>query len=40
MVKTVNAMKKKEETAPAEPAAPAPEVVLLGEIRDLLMGKK
>ena len=33
MVKVMNSMKKKEEEAPAEPAA---QEVLLGEIRDLL----
>ena len=36
MVKAINSMKKKEEAAPATPPAPAPDVVLLGEIRDLL----
>ena len=39
VIKGINAMKKKEEPAPAEPEAPAPkpdDVVLLEEIRDLL----
>jgi len=36
VVKSVNAMKRKEEEAPAEPPAPSKEEVLLGEIRDLL----
>lgn len=39
IIKAMNSLKKKEEEAPAEPeapAAPAPEVVLLEEIRDLL----
>ena len=39
IIKGMNSLKKKEEEAPAEPeapAAPAPEVVLLEEIRDLL----
>lgn len=36
LVKGVNAMKRKEEEAPAEPAAPPAEEVLLTEIRDLL----
>jgi large conductance mechanosensitive channel len=35
-VKSMNAMKKKEEAAPKAPAAPAREEVLLEEIRDLL----
>ena len=35
-VKAMNSMKKKEAEAPAEPAAPSNEEVLLGEIRDLL----
>lgn len=36
LIKAMNAMKKKEEEKAAEPAAPAPDVVLLMEIRDLL----
>ena len=39
MVKAINAMKRKEEAAPAAPPAPSKEVVLLGEIRDLLKSK-
>lgn len=43
VIKGINAMKKKEEPAPAEPEAPAPkpdDVVLLEEIRDLLKNQK
>jgi large conductance mechanosensitive channel len=36
VVKGFNEMKKKKEEAPAEPAAPPADVVLLEEIRDLL----
>jgi len=36
IVKGINRMKKKQEEAPAAPAAPTKEEVLLGEIRDLL----
>ena len=36
VVKAVNAMRKQEEEAPAEPPAPPEDVVLLAEIRDLL----
>ena len=36
MVKGVNAMRKKEEEAPKAPPAPAEDIVLLTEIRDLL----
>ena len=36
VIKGMNSMKKKEETAPAAPPAPSKEEVLLGEIRDLL----
>jgi large conductance mechanosensitive channel len=39
VVKAINAMKKKEEEAPAEPAKPSNEEVLLTEIRDLLKNK-
>ena len=43
VIKGINAMKKKEEPAPAEPEVPAPkpdDVVLLEEIRDLLKKQK
>jgi large conductance mechanosensitive channel len=36
LVKSFNKLKTAEATAPAAPPPPAPEVVLLGEIRDLL----
>lgn len=36
VIKAMNSMKKKEETAPAPPPAPSKEEVLLTEIRDLL----
>ena len=36
VIKGINAMKKKEEAAPAAPPAPSPQEVLLREIRDLL----
>lgn len=36
LVRAVNNMMKKEEEAPAEPAAPPAQEVLLSEIRDLL----
>lgn len=39
-VKAMNALKKKEAAAPAEPAAPPNQEVLLGEIRDLLKDMK
>lgn len=39
-VKAINRMKRAEETAPAEPPAPAPDVVLLQEIRDLLKSQQ
>lgn len=39
LVKGMNSMKKKEEEAPAEPAAPPAEQVLLEEIRDILKTK-
>ncbi|MDO7667880.1 MAG: MscL family protein, partial [Pseudomonadota bacterium] len=35
-IKVMNSLKKKEEAAPAAPAKPSTEVVLLTEIRDLL----
>ncbi len=39
MIKVMNALKKKEEAAPAFPPAPSKEEVLLTEIRDLLKKK-
>jgi large conductance mechanosensitive channel len=39
-IKLINAFKKKEEAAPAMPAAPSNEELLLAEIRDLLKEKK
>lgn len=36
IVKGINSMKRKEEEAPAEPEAPAADIQLLTEIRDLL----
>lgn len=36
LVKAVNALRRKEAEAPAEPAAPPPQEALLMEIRDLL----
>lgn len=36
VVKTINRMKRQEAAAPAEPAPPPADVVLLTEIRDLL----
>lgn len=36
VIKAMNSMKKKEEEAPAEPAKPSDEVLLLQEIRDSL----
>ena len=36
MIKAMNSMKKKEEEAPAAPAKPSNEEVLLTEIRDLM----
>lgn len=39
-VKAINRMKRAEEAAPAEPPAPAPDVVLLQEIRDLLKAQQ
>ena len=38
-IKVMNNLKKKEEEAPAEPPKPAEDIVLLGEIRDLLKKK-
>lgn len=40
VIKGLNSMKKKEEAKPAAPPAPSKEVVLLGEIRDLLKSSK
>lgn len=39
VVKGINQLKRKEAAKPAEPAPPAQDVVLLGEIRDLLKQK-
>lgn len=39
MVKGVNALRRKQEEAPAAPAAPPEDIRLLGEIRDLLKKK-
>jgi large conductance mechanosensitive channel len=39
MIKGMNALKKKEEEAPATPPAPTKEEVLLTEIRDILQQK-
>ncbi|SOE18123.1 large conductance mechanosensitive channel [Hoeflea halophila] len=36
MVRAVNSLRKKEEVAPAKPAAPPADIALLTEIRDLL----
>jgi large conductance mechanosensitive channel len=36
IIKGINSMKKKEEAAPAVPAAPPADILLLTEIRDLL----
>jgi large conductance mechanosensitive channel len=38
-IKAMNALKKKEEQAPAEPPAPTKEEMLLTEIRDILKQK-
>jgi len=40
LVRAVNAMRKKEEAAPAAPPAPTKQEVLLGEIRDILKAGK
>jgi large conductance mechanosensitive channel len=40
IVKAINATKKKEETAPAEPPLPTKEEVLLTQIRDILANQK
>lgn len=39
VVKLMNTMKRKQETAPATPSTPPADVVLLTEIRDLLKSK-
>lgn len=39
VIKGINSMKRKEAAAPAPPAAPAADIVLLSEIRDLLKKK-
>jgi len=39
MIKAMNKLKKKQDEAPAPPPKPSEEVVLLGEIRDLLKNK-
>lgn len=39
LVKAVNALRRKEAEAPAEPAAPPPQEALLMEIRDLLKSR-
>src|SRR5690606_23396605 len=39
VIKGINVLKRKEEVAPEEPAAPSNEEVLLAEIRDLLKNK-
>lgn len=39
-IKAINTLKKQEAAAPAQPAAPSKEEVLLTEIRDLLKEKK
>ncbi len=40
LVKAINALSRKKEEAPAEPAAPPADILLLTEIRDLLKEKK
>jgi len=40
LVRGVNALRKKEEAAPAVPPAPSKQELLLGEIRDLLKSGK
>ncbi len=40
VIKAMNSMKKKEEAKPAAPPKPSEEVILLGEIRDLLKSGK
>jgi len=40
VIKAMNSLKKKEEAKPAAPPKPAEDIVLLGEIRDLLKSGK
>ncbi len=40
VIKAMNTLKKKEDAQPAVPAKPSDEVVLLGEIRDILKTAK
>ncbi len=40
VIKAMNSLKKKEEAKPAAPPKPSEEVILLGEIRDLLKSGK
>lgn len=40
VVKLINAMKRKEEAAPAAPPAPSKEELLLTDIRDILAARK
>ena len=40
IIKAMNSLKKKEEAAPAAPPKPSEDIVLLGEIRDLLKSRK
>jgi large conductance mechanosensitive channel len=40
MIKLLNSMRRKQAEAPAEPPAPSPTEVLLGEIRDLLKARQ
>lgn len=40
LVRTINRFRRKEKEAPAEPEAPAEDVLLLREIRDLLSKEK
>jgi len=39
LVRSFNKLKRKAEEAPAAPPAPSADVVLLGEIRDLLKAR-
>ncbi len=40
LIKGLNSLKKKEEAKPTSPPKPSDEVILLGEIRDLLKSNK
>ncbi len=40
MIKLINSLRKKQKDAPAEPVAPAADIALLTEIRDLLKDKE